>query len=98
MSINQESKIDEGESMESGEDRHIPVEVDVRPVAKLADSLTDIIQSKDEEIRKIKDEHRGVLKEIREALDTIQIFSSDPLEDHQGACRSINDILEDNGV
>ena len=77
---------------------HIPVEVDVEPVGKLVDSLTDIIQNKDEEIREIKDEHRGVLKEIREALDTIQIFSSDSLEDHQGACRAINDILEDNGV
>ena len=84
--------------MESEEGRNIPIEVDVRPVVKMAESLTDIIQSKDEEIREIKNEHEGVLKEIREALNTIQIFSSDPLEDHQGACRSINDILEDNGV
>ena len=77
---------------------HIPVEVDVRPVAKLADSLTDIIQSKDEEIREIKNEHEGVLKEIREALNSIHVFSSDSLEDHQEACRAINDILEENGV
>ncbi len=77
---------------------HIPVEVDVEPVGKLVDSLTDIIRNKDEEIREIKDEHRGVLKEIRGSLDTIHIFSSDSLEDHQEACRSINDILEDNGV
>ena len=80
------------------DDRHIPVEVDVRSVVKLAESLTDIIQSKDKEIREIKDEHRGVLKEIRESLDTIDIFSSDPLEDHQEACRTINGILEDNGI
>lgn len=77
---------------------HIPVEVDVEPVGKLVDSLTDIIRNKDEEIRKIKDEHRDVLKEIRGALDTIHIFSSDSLEDHRGACRTINDVLEDNGV
>lgn len=77
---------------------NIPMEVDAKPVVKLADSLTDIIQNKDEEIRKIKNEHRGVLKEIRGSLDTINIFSSDPLEDHQEACRTINDILEENGV
>jgi len=77
---------------------HIPVEVDAEPVGKLADSLTDIIRSREEEIRKIKNEHRGVLKEIRGSLDTIHIFSSDSLEDHQEACRLINDILEDNGV
>ena len=94
------AKMDEGETMGNGktDDRHIPVEVDVRPVVKLAESLTDIIQSKDKEIREIKDEHRGVLKEIRESLDTIDIFSSDPLEDHQEACRTINGILEDNGI
>ena len=80
------------------DDRHIPVEVDVRPVGKMVDSLTDIIQNKEEEIRKIKDKHRGVLKEIRGSLDTINIFSSDSLEDHQEACRTINDILEKNGI
>ena len=99
--MNQESKTNEGELMGSGEMddlEHIPVEVDARPVVKLGDSLTDIIQSKNEEIRELKDEHRGVLKEIRGALDTIYIFSSDSLEDHQEACRAINDILEDNGV
>ena len=94
------AKMDEGETMGNGktDDRHIPVEVDVRPVGKLVDSFTDIIQSKDEEIRKIKYEHRGVLKEIREALDTIHIFSPDSLEDHKEACGTINGILEDNGV
>ncbi len=89
------------ELMKSGEmddGNHIPVEVDAKPVVKLTEGLTDIIQGKDEEIRKIKDKHRGVLKEIREALNTINIFSSDSLEDHQGACRTINDILEDNGI
>jgi len=84
--------------MERGEDRHIPVEVDAKPIGNLIDGFTDIVESRNEEIRELKDEHRGVLKEIREALDTIQIFSSDSLEDHQEACRTINDILEDNGV
>ena len=86
--------------MESGEihDRYTPVEVDVRPVAKIVDSFTDIVESRDKEIREIKNEHKGVLKEIREALDTIHIFSPDSLEDHQKACRTINDILEENGV
>lgn len=80
------------------DDRHIPVEVDVRPVGKMVDSLTDIIQNKEEAIRKIKNKHRGVLKEIREALNTIDVFSSDSLEDHQEACMQINDILEENGI
>lgn len=86
--------------MGSGEidDRHIPVEVDVRPVGDLIDGFTDIIESRNEEIQEIKLKHRGTLKEIREALDTILIFSSDSLEDHRHACMMINDILEDNGV
>jgi len=101
VSLNQESKTNEGEPMGSGELddlENIPMEVDAKPVIKVVDSLTDIIRSREEEIRKIKDEHRGVLKEIRESLDIIHIFSSDSLEDHQEACRSINDILEENGV
>lgn len=92
--------MNEGETMGNGktDDRHIPVEVDAEPVGKMVDSLTDIIQNKDEAIRKIKEKHRGVLKEIRGSLDTIYIFSSDSLEDHQEACRAINDILEENGI
>jgi len=85
-------------SGELDELEHIPVEVDARPVVKFVDGITDIVENRNKEIRELKDEHRGVLKEIREALDTIQIFSSDSLEDHQEACRTINDILEDNGV
>ena len=84
--------------MEKGENRHIPIEVHARPLIKFVDGITDIVESRNEEIRELKDEHRGVLKEIREALDTIQIFSSDSLGDHREACRTINDILEDNGV
>ncbi len=92
--------MNEGETMGNGEtdDRRIPLEVDARPVVKLTEGLSDIIQSKDEEIREIKDKHKGVLKEIREALNTINVFSSDSLEDHQEACRAINDILEENGI
>lgn len=85
-------------SGELDELEHIPVEVDAKPIGNLIEGFTDIVESRNEEIRELKDEHRGVLKEIREALDTIQIFSSDSLEDHQEACRTINDILEDNGV
>lgn len=74
------------------------VEVDGKAAVDLAVDLSDMIQQRNDEIREIKLEHRKTLKEVREALNTLSIFSSDPLADHQQACTMINNILEDNGV
>ena len=70
--------------------------LDAIAVEKTVVGLTDLINESEEKHRKETSKYRKILKEIREALDDIPIFSSDLLEDHKIACQAINEILEDN--
>ena len=71
-----------------------PVSVDGKAVVECVDGLVDIVNNQNAEVAAIKEKYRNILKKIRKEINTISIFSSDPLGEHQEACTNISEILE----